>query len=89
MTRYGDQPVRLILRERGLNLKILAAATGIGYATLYAAVTGKIRPNAAIREAVPSYLKVTLEECFTPEAIEHPSRHGVRNTHQRTYNTVR
>lgn len=83
MTRYGDQPVRDILRDRKMTLKQLAAATGIGYSTLYAAVTGVVRPNNAIRERVPTFLGVELGQCFTAEAIQHPSRYGIRD-HRKT-----
>lgn len=81
MTRYGEQPVRALLRARGMTLKQVSVTTGIGYSTLYAAVTGVVRPNDTIRDKVPACLGTQLEDCFTSESIKHPSRYGIRDTH--------
>jgi transcriptional regulator with XRE-family HTH domain len=77
-TRFGQQPCRALLREKGWSILQAAQEIGVTYPQLHYAMNGTTRPRPDVRERLPELLGVPLEELFTPEALEPYGQFGPR-----------
>lgn len=75
-TKYGRQPIYSVLRRQRWTFAALSRETGVSLRALLLSARGETRPNADIRRLVPPFLGVSLEDLYSPDAIEHMSRHG-------------
>ncbi|RZK75285.1 MAG: hypothetical protein EOP28_00355 [Rhodococcus sp. (in: high G+C Gram-positive bacteria)] len=67
---FGIQPCSQIAREQRWTTGWIAERTGIPRKHVVHAMNGYCRPNNQLREALPRLLNRSLEELFTPEALE-------------------
>lgn len=54
--------VRRIARQRGIYVKDLCKAAGIGDSTFYGWISGRHRPSESVAELIAEQLGMTLEE---------------------------
>lgn len=76
-SRYGPQPARAVVSARGSSPERVAFAIGVKVNHLRFALEGRVRPGAAVRERLPAYLGLPLEELFTAESTAEP--YGARS----------
>lgn len=73
-TRFGRQPIRLILFERGISVKACAQSTGLDHGELGRAVYGKCRPTAKTLAVLPEFLGLPVEKLFDERIREYPHK---------------
>jgi transcriptional regulator with XRE-family HTH domain len=71
-TKYGTQPAHQIVFAQGRTIAAVARILRISEVHLKLALSGRIRPNYEVRERLPEFLGVPLEELFTEDALEPP-----------------
>jgi hypothetical protein len=71
-TVFGYQPLRLELFKQHIDGTKAARDLGVSYGHLRRCITGRNRPCDVLREKLPAYLGVPLEELFTPEVLAKP-----------------
>lgn len=72
-TRFGAQPLYLILREQGRGtITEVARKIGVPERHLYNVVYGWTRPNDVVRDKLPELLGIPLREMFTADAVAAP-----------------
>jgi transcriptional regulator with XRE-family HTH domain len=71
-TIFGTQPLRLVLFQQDITGTKVATDLDISYGHLRRVITGRCRPMDDVREKLPAYLGVPLEELFTPEVLAKP-----------------
>lgn len=54
--------VRRIARQRGIEVRALCEAAGVGESTFYNWITGRHRPSESMAELIAEQLDMTLEE---------------------------
>jgi hypothetical protein len=75
-TRFGEQPIRGILRRRHWNLRLIAYETGVGYSHLINSVNGVTRPSPDLQQKLSKFLDLPVEKLFTQEALAVEYREG-------------
>jgi hypothetical protein len=68
-TRFGEQPIRGIVRRRHWNLRLIAYETGLGYNHLLNAVNGVTPASPQVRRKLSEFLDLPVEELFTQESL--------------------
>lgn len=71
-TKFGVQPARRIFAEKCLVITGVAHQIGVGHQHLNRVVNGRTPPSDAVRERLPEFIGVPLEELFTPELLSTP-----------------
>jgi transcriptional regulator with XRE-family HTH domain len=71
-TRFGSQPGHKTLLSQGRTVSASARVLGIAEAHLHGALSGRIRPSHEVREKLPEFLGVPLNELFTEDALGPP-----------------
>lgn len=71
-TPFGYQPVRVVLYERHISQREAARDIGVSWRHFRNCVTGRTHPMDIVREKLPVYLGVPLEDLFTPELLAKP-----------------
>lgn len=66
---FGVQPVRDILADRGITVREATKALGLKGTHFQNTMLGYTAPCNAVREALPKYLGLPLEQLYTPEAL--------------------
>ncbi len=69
-TRFGRQPAHLIARQHAQTMRSMAEDMGVSERHLHDTVTGKVRPQPAVREMLPKILGLPLDELFTARILE-------------------
>ncbi|WP_335986417.1 hypothetical protein [Glycomyces sp. MUSA5-2] len=73
-TRFGRQPAHAILKYKGYGaIEKCAVDIEVNRMSLRDALLGRHRPGMGIRERLPEYLGVPLEELFTEESLGGPN----------------
>jgi hypothetical protein len=67
--RFGEQPIRGVVRRRHWNLKLIAYETGVGYNHLLNAVNGVTAPSPQLREKLSEFLGLPVEKLFSADAL--------------------
>lgn len=75
-TKYGVQPGFHAIYARGVSMRSIAIAIGVDYHHLNQTLNGVIRPRPEVKERLPQYLGVSLEQLFTPEILAEPAGAG-------------
>jgi hypothetical protein len=75
--RYVDkyketQPGKAVLFSKGMTIAGVARAIGINRNHLHTSLMGITPPCPELRERLPKYLDITLEETFTPALLARP-----------------
>jgi hypothetical protein len=73
---YGYQPVRVELFKQRIGQKQAAKDIGVSWGHFRKVIIGHCHPMQAVREKLPVYLGVPLEELFTPEVLAKPYAAG-------------
>jgi transcriptional regulator with XRE-family HTH domain len=68
-TRFGEQPIRGIVRRRHWNLRLIAYETGVAYSHLVNAANGITAPSPELRQKLSEFLALPVEKLFTQEAL--------------------
>ncbi|MFL6043796.1 MAG: helix-turn-helix domain-containing protein [Propionibacteriaceae bacterium] len=68
-TRFGDQPIRAVVRRRHWNLRLIAYETGVAYSHLMNAANGITAPSPELRQKLSEFLDLPVEKLFTQEAL--------------------
>ena len=68
-TRFGEQPIRGIVRRRHWNLKLIAYETGVAYSHLINAANGITPPSPRLREKLSEFLGLPVEKLFSADAL--------------------
>jgi transcriptional regulator with XRE-family HTH domain len=68
-TRFGEQPIRGIVRRRHWNLRLVAYETGVAYSHLVNAANGITAPSPELRQKLSDFLDLPIEKLFTQEAL--------------------
>ena len=68
-TRFGEQPIRGVVRRRHWNLRLIAYETGVGYSPLINSANGITPPSPELRQKRSEFLDLPIEKLFTPEAL--------------------
>jgi transcriptional regulator with XRE-family HTH domain len=68
-TRFGEQPIRGVVRRRHWNLKLIAFESGVGYNHLLNAVNGVTAPSPQLREKLSEFLGLPVEKLFSTDAL--------------------
>lgn len=72
-TRFGAQPLYLLLRDRGRgSITELARELRVPERHLFNVLYGWTRPNDILRRRLPDLLGLPLTELFTAEALAEP-----------------
>lgn len=71
-SKWGTQPARDVLAERGLPIAEVALQLGCRYSQLYNCLQGYSLPTPRVRERLPQLLGVPLESLFDAEVLEKP-----------------
>ena len=69
---YGEQPGREVLRQQGRTIAGTARRIGVNRQHLQQALWGRIRPSEQVRNELPAFLGVPLNELFTEHALAPP-----------------
>lgn len=77
-TRWGTQPGWALCTQADHSIRKIADEIGVPYAHLGNALTGRIIPNDDVREKLPAFLGVPLEELFTSDVLaqKHDEKRG-------------
>ena len=68
-TRFGEQPIRGVVRRRHWNLRLIAYETGVGYSHLINAANGITPPSPELRQKLSEFLDLPVEKLFIPESL--------------------
>jgi transcriptional regulator with XRE-family HTH domain len=68
-TRFGEQPIRAIVRRRHWNLRLIAYETGVAYSHLLNAANGITPPSAELRSKLSEFLGLPVEKLFSTGAL--------------------
>jgi transcriptional regulator with XRE-family HTH domain len=68
-TRFGEQPIRSIVRRRHWNLKLIAYETGVAYGHLINAANGITPPSPQLRTKLSEFLGLPVEKLFSNDAL--------------------
>jgi transcriptional regulator with XRE-family HTH domain len=68
-SRFGEQPIRGIVRRRHWNLRLIAYETGVAYSHLVNAANGITAPSPELRQKLSEFLDLPVEKLFTREAL--------------------
>ena len=71
-TPFGYQPARFILYRKRISQMQAAKDLGIPWSHFRRCLTGRTHPMDVVREKLPEYLGVSLEDLFTPELLAKP-----------------
>ena len=72
MSRFGQQPARLLLRRRGYSLKGLAEEIGVPESHFRKAVGGYIRPRPEIVARLPRIVGIPIDRLFDERVLARP-----------------
>ena len=76
MSRFGIQPGHDVIVRQGRATAAVARCIEVVPIHLQRALTGVISPSWEVRERLPEFLGVPIEELFTKEALaSEPSNH--------------
>lgn len=67
--RFGTQPARQIIIDRGLSNRQVAHDIGVDEVHFQGVMQGRVVPKQELREKLPAYLDVRLEDCFTADLL--------------------
>ena len=68
-SRFGDQPLIEIMRQRRWTFSLLCGEVGVTYRHLYYVAHGHIVPSARLRDRLPAVLGTPLSELFSEDAL--------------------
>jgi len=68
-TRFGEQPIRGVVRRRHWNLRLIAYETSVGYSHLINAANGITAPSPELRQKLTEFLDLPADELFTQESL--------------------
>jgi len=68
-TRFGEQPIRGVVRKRHWNLRLIAYETGVAYSHLINAANGITPPSPQLRRTLSAFLDLPIEKLFTADAL--------------------
>ena len=68
-TRFGEQPIRAVVRRRHWNLRLIAYETGVAYSHLMNAANGITPASPQVRQKLSEFLDLPVEELFTQESL--------------------
>jgi transcriptional regulator with XRE-family HTH domain len=68
-TRFGEQPIRGIVRRRHWNLRLIAYETGVAYSHLINAANGITPPSPELRSKLSGFLGLPVEKLFSTDAL--------------------
>jgi transcriptional regulator with XRE-family HTH domain len=68
-TRFGELPIRAVVRRRHWNLRLIAYETGVAYSHLMNAANGITAPAPELRQKLSEFLDLPVEKLFTQEAL--------------------
>ena len=71
-TRYGYQPLRVELYRQRISVQKCADDMGVTFGHLRKVIIGHTRPKPVLREKLPAYLGVDLEDLFTEDILDQP-----------------
>ena len=71
---YGVQPGREVLRQQARTVSGVAQCIGVDRQHLRQALWGRIRPSEKVRNELPAFLGVPLNELFTECALAPPGK---------------
>lgn len=71
-TPHGYQPLRDVLKRQGISQVKAAEDLGVSWRHFRNVIIGRTRPMDSLREKLPVYLGVPLEELFTPSILAKP-----------------
>jgi hypothetical protein len=74
-TKYGPQPVRSIIAERGLSIMSIVKSSGLKQGHVYQAIEGRISPSQRLRDFLVELLELPVEKLFTPESLVYRPEH--------------
>ncbi|UTM37637.1 helix-turn-helix domain-containing protein [Rhodococcus pyridinivorans] len=69
-TRYGHQPILVVLLSRGIKYAQLARESGIEYNHLANVITGRTAVSKQCLQILPDALGLPVEELFTQRSID-------------------
>lgn len=70
-TPHGYQPLRGVLMRQGIPQRKAAADCGVPWRHFRNVIIGRTHPMDTLREKLPVYLGVPLDELFTSSALAH------------------
>jgi transcriptional regulator with XRE-family HTH domain len=68
-TRFGEQPIRGVVRRRHWNLRLIAYEIGVAYSHLINAANGVTPPSPELRQKLSEFLDLPVEKLFTRGAL--------------------
>lgn len=68
-TRYGHQPILVLLLTRGIKYAQLSRDHDLNYNHLANVVTGRIAVSKELQHILPEILDAPLDELFTEQAL--------------------
>ena len=87
-TRFGVQPIQGILRARQISVADAALQIAVRQTHLYNAITGRIHPNAEVRDRLPKLLGLPINQLFTHDALYEPDQRAFNNQMRKTCGCV-
>jgi transcriptional regulator with XRE-family HTH domain len=69
ITRFGEQPIRGIVRRRHWNLRLIAYETGLGYNHVVNACNGVTAPSPELLSKLSEFLGLPAERLFSADAL--------------------
>lgn len=68
-SRFGEQPIRDVVRRRHWNLRMIAYEAGVGYCHLINSANGVTRPSRDLQHKLSNLFDLPVEKLFTQEAL--------------------
>jgi transcriptional regulator with XRE-family HTH domain len=68
-SRFGEQPIRGVIRRRHWNCRLIAYETGVSYSHLINAANGITAPSPQLRSKLSEFLGLPVEKLFSAEAL--------------------
>ena len=68
-TRFGEQPIRGVVRRRHWNLRLIAYETGVAYSHLINAANGVTAPSPELRQKLSEFLDLPVGKLFSYESL--------------------
>ena len=68
-TRFGEQPIRGVVRRRHWDLRLIAYETGVAYSHLINAANGITAPSPDLRQKLSEFLDLPVERLFTQQSL--------------------
>jgi hypothetical protein len=68
-TRFGEQPIRGVVRRRHWNLRLVAFELGVGYSHLINSANGVTRPSRDLQQKLSKFFDLPVEKLFTDEVL--------------------